>query len=168
MAHLDPYVPTSTTLPTHKSRRPHCSNSLSDSLSVKRRPQVVLDRRHRYILFHQSRGAEKWLLGISVMVRFHYGLQVNSWSCSSTELVCRRQLYTIERPSISSTVRLGLLWRPQWHGEYRVWKWIISTKYVKKENAYIWQNTRCGGAKTHCGDDYHMTINTVGPGVSSS
>ena len=49
----------------------------------------------------------------------------------------------------------------QWHGEYSMWKWIISTKYIKKKNAYIWQNTRCRGAKTHWGLDYYMTINAV-------
>ena len=95
-----PYVPTSTTLPTHKIRQPHCSNSLSNSLSVKRRPRVVIERRHRCLLLHQSRGVEKLRFDIGVMMHFHHGLQMNSWSCSATEMVCRRQLYTIERPSI--------------------------------------------------------------------
>ena len=42
-----------------------------------------------------------------------------------------------------------------------MWKWMNSTKYIKMENAYIWQNTWCRGAKTHWGLDYYMTINTV-------
>ena len=116
-----PYMPTSTTPPKHKFRWPHCRNSLSNSLSAKWSPQVVIDRLHIYILLHQSRGAGKLRFDIDVMMHFHYGLEKNSWSYSVTELVCRRQLYTIKRRSVPSRVCVGVLWRMQWHGEYRVW-----------------------------------------------
>ena len=159
---------TSTTLATHKIRQPHCSNSLSNSLSVKWCPQLVIDRRHCYISWHQSRGVGKLRFDIGVMIHIQYGLQMNRWSCSATELVCTRQLYTIKRRSVPSRVCLGVIWRMQWYGEYRWWKWIISTKYIKKENAYIWQNTRCRGAKSQWGDDYYITINDVWPGFSIS
>ena len=104
-----PYVPTSTTLPKHRIRQPHCSNSLSNSPSAKWCPQVVIDRGHRYILLHQSRGAGKLRFDIGVMMHFHYCLRMNGWSYSTTELVCRRQLYTIRRRSVLSRVCLVVL-----------------------------------------------------------
>ena len=99
---------------------------------------------------------------------FLYGLQNNSRSCSATKMVYRRHLYTIRRWSIPLIACLGVLRRMHWQGEYWWWKWIISTKYIKKENAYIWQNTRCRGAKSQWGDDYYITINDVWPGFSIS
>ncbi len=98
-----PYVSTSATLPTHKIRQPHCSNSLSNGLSVKERPQVVIDRHQRYVLLHLSlsRGVEKLRFDFDtdtgVMMHFQHGLQMNSWTYSATELVCRRQLKLIPR-----------------------------------------------------------------------
>ncbi len=98
-------------------------------------------------------------------MHFQYGLQMNSRTCSATEMVCRRQLYTIRRRSIPLIACASALWRKQWHGEYRGWKWIFSTKYTKKENAYIWQRMKRNDAKSQWRDDYNIAINAAGPDI---
>jgi len=95
-----------------------------------------------------------------LMMRFHHSPQMNSWSCSATELVCRRELYTVMRPSIILVAFLGVLCRMQWAIVKQVVKMDDLQKIHHKENAYIRQKLKWKDAKIDWGDDYYMTINT--------